>query len=68
MKVNEHMKRERRRRGLTVPQLAEKTGICESTIYGYESGARSPRLEYLIWICKAIGTTLDGYIGVDYDA
>lgn len=67
MKINEHMRQERVRRGLTVKQLSQKSGVSENSIYGYESGRQSPNLEYLIWICLALGTTVDGYIGVDYD-
>lgn len=68
MKIHEHMKQERLRRGLTVKELADKSGVSANSIYGYESGRQTPNLEYLLWICIALGTTVDGYIGVDYDA
>lgn len=67
MKTNEHMKLERVRRGLSVKKLSQASGVSTSCIDGIEAGKHSPTLFNLILICKALGTTVDGYVGVDYD-
>lgn len=42
------------RRGLTQKQLADAAGIGESTIRGYELGARYPKAEHLESIARAL--------------
>lgn len=59
----------RRRAGLTQRQLAEKTGLPQSTIGRIESGATDPRLSTLRRLLRACGFDLEvepllGY-GVD---
>jgi transcriptional regulator with XRE-family HTH domain len=59
----------RRRAGLTQRQLAEKTGVPQSTIGRIESGATDPRLSTLRRLLRACGFDLEveqvlGY-GVD---
>lgn len=41
-------------RDMTVKELAEAAGVSESTIWGAESGAYSPRLPTLLGLAKAL--------------
>ena len=41
-----------------MPELAELTGIGESTLYDYESGRTSPTLRALEKIAKAMGVRI----------
>lgn len=41
-----------------MPELAEMTGIGESTLYDYESGRTSPTLRALEKIAKAMGVRI----------
>ena len=49
----------RRRRGITLTDLAGTTGISVSTLSRLESGARRPTLELLLPLAKAYEVTLD---------
>ena len=48
----------RERAGLTQKQLAERSGIAQSTISAYESGAREPGVEALRKLLDAAGFDL----------
>lgn len=45
----------RRQRGITLADLAETTGISESTLSRLESGGRRPNLELLLPLARAYG-------------
>jgi transcriptional regulator with XRE-family HTH domain len=49
----------RRRRGTTLAQLAEATGISASTLSRLESGQRRPTLELLLRLARAHAVALD---------
>ena len=49
----------RRRRDMTLAELAGKTGISPSTLSRLESGQRRPTLELLLPLARAHGVTLD---------
>ena len=49
----------RRRRDMTLAELAVKTGISPSTLSRLESGQRRPTLELLLPLARAHGVTLD---------
>ncbi|GAA1289879.1 hypothetical protein GCM10009609_66870 [Pseudonocardia aurantiaca] len=53
----------RRRRGLTLADLAATTGISESTLSRLESGGRRPNLELLLPLARAHGVPLDELVG-----
>jgi len=48
----------RERAGLTQKQLAERSGIAQSTISAYESGKREPGVEALDRLLRAAGYEL----------
>lgn len=49
----------RKRRGLTLQQMEEITGIAFNTISRYERGAISPNAETALKIAQALGVTVD---------
>ena len=53
------MLRERSR--LTRNALANTAGISPTYIYQLESGAKSPTVEYLSYICQALGVSLSDF-------
>ncbi len=53
----------RQRRGTTLTQLAELTGISVSTLSRLESGGRKPTLELLLPLAKAYQVPLDELVG-----
>jgi transcriptional regulator with XRE-family HTH domain len=53
----------RTRRGTTLTQLAEATGISVSTLSRLESGGRKPTLELLLPLAKAHQVPLDELVG-----
>ena len=53
----------RRARGVTLAELADTTGISESTLSRLESGRRRPNLELLLPLSRAHGVPLDELVG-----
>src|SRR5579859_7107411 len=49
------LRRERRRSGLSLTEVARRAGIAKSTLSQLESGAGNPSLETLWAICVALG-------------
>ena len=49
----------RQRRGVTLSDLSEETGISTSTLSRLEAGLRRPTLEQLLPLARAYGVTLD---------
>lgn len=72
MTVGEKIKAFRKEKGLTQKQLAEKSGMIEESIRGYELGKRHPKKETLLRIAQALDVQigeLDDSLGVftEYD-
>lgn len=57
--VGPRLKRLRQRRGITLSDLSEETGISTSTLSRLEAGLRRPTLEQLLPLARAHGVTLD---------
>jgi transcriptional regulator with XRE-family HTH domain len=57
--VGPRLKRLRLRRGITLADLSEQTGISVSTLSRLEAGLRRPTLEQLLPLASAYGATLD---------
>jgi transcriptional regulator with XRE-family HTH domain len=53
----------RKKRGTTLTQLAETTGISTSTLSRLESGERRPNLELLLPLARAYQVSLDELVG-----
>jgi transcriptional regulator with XRE-family HTH domain len=61
--VGPRLRRLRERRGLTLTELAARTGISKSTLSRLESGQRKPSLELLLPLAKTHHLPLDELVG-----
>jgi len=61
--VGPRLKRLRTHRGVTLTDLAAKTGISKSTLSRLETGQRKPSLELLLPIAQAHQVALDELVG-----
>ena len=61
--VGPRLKRLRTRRGVTLTELAAKTGISKSTLSRLENGQRRPSLELLLPLSEAHQVRLDELVG-----
>jgi transcriptional regulator with XRE-family HTH domain len=61
--VGPHLRALRKRRHITLGQLAEETGISVSTLSRLESGGRKPTLELLLPLARAHCVPLDELVG-----
>jgi transcriptional regulator with XRE-family HTH domain len=53
----------RKRRGMTITEVAATTGISASTLSRLESGGRRPNLELLLPLARVYGVPLDELVG-----
>ncbi len=53
----------RRKRGMSRKELSEKTGFTETTLYRWEKGMRSPNVEAVLALCKALEVSPDELLG-----
>jgi transcriptional regulator with XRE-family HTH domain len=61
--VGPRLKRIRARRGVTLEDLAGRTGISKSTLSRLENGQRRPSLELLLPLAQAYQVPLDDLVG-----
>src|SRR3954466_14725023 len=61
--VGPRLKRIRKDRGVTLTDLAERTGISKSTLSRLENGQRKPSLELLLPLAHAYRVPLDDLVG-----
>ncbi|MFF3947446.1 helix-turn-helix domain-containing protein [Streptomyces sp. NPDC001902] len=61
--VGPRLRELRRRRGMTLAELAERTGINESTLSRLEGGSRKPTLELLLTLAEVHAVPLDELVG-----
>ncbi|MDJ1131490.1 helix-turn-helix domain-containing protein [Streptomyces iconiensis] len=61
--VGPRLRELRRTRGSTLADLAEATGISESTLSRLEGGGRKPNLELLLPLAQFYGVPLDELVG-----
>src|SRR5215203_64268 len=61
--VGPRLRELRTKRGVTLTQLSETTGISVSTLSRLESGHRRPTLELLLPLARAYGVQLDDLVG-----
>jgi len=61
--VGPRLRELRHRRGLTLADLAERTGISESTLSRLEGGSRKPTLELLLPLAEVYAVPLDDLVG-----
>jgi transcriptional regulator with XRE-family HTH domain len=61
--VGPRLRRVRKDRGVTLTDLAERTGISKSTLSRLENGQRRPSLELLLPLAQAYRVPLDDLVG-----
>lgn len=61
MNVGERITQLRKEKGLTVNKLANLAGVSQSYLRDIELGNKQPTVEYLSYICDALGTTLEAF-------
>lgn len=61
--VGPRLKQVRAQRGVTLTDLAERTGISKSTLSRLENGQRRPSLELLLPLAQAYRVPLDDLVG-----
>jgi transcriptional regulator with XRE-family HTH domain len=61
--VGPRLRRVRNERGVTLTDLAERTGISKSTLSRLENGQRRPSLELLLPLAQAYRVPLDDLVG-----
>ncbi|MDR1254117.1 MAG: helix-turn-helix domain-containing protein [Oscillospiraceae bacterium] len=57
----------RKKRNMTQAQLANKLGVCPSTVGMYEQGRREPDNETLKKICYMLSVSVDRILGLRMD-
>lgn len=61
------LKKVRELKGLSVPQLSEKSGIPKGTLWGWEAGRRSPDPSELLYLSEVLGCSIHKIVtGEDY--
>lgn len=63
MEIARRIKLLRERKGLKQNTLANLAGVSPTYIYQLEHGEKSPTVEYLAYICDALGITLEQFFG-----
>lgn len=61
--VGPRLRELRRRRGITLAELGQRTGISESTLSRLEGGSRKPTLELLLPLAEVYAVPLDHLVG-----
>lgn len=60
----EKLREIRKKRGLTLPKLADMVGVTQFSIIRWERGTTSPTSEKLIALADALGVTPNDLLGV----
>lgn len=64
MDIGNRIKELRIKMGLTQDQLADKCSLSKNAIWNYENNKRSPSIEILDKIAKALGVTINDLLGI----
>ena len=59
MAFSENLRKLREEKGISQAKLAEKLGISQMAVYGYETGIRVPNVLLACCIAEALGTTVE---------
>ncbi len=64
LSMHTQLKEWREKRGLSLRQLAERSGVHHMSLFRLESGKLDPQLSTLLKLCGALGITLNQLVGV----
>lgn len=64
-RLHHRLKKKMQEKGLSQRKLSLMTGITEAAISKYVSGARTPHIEIVGKLAKALDTTSDYLLGID---
>lgn len=59
MEVGERIRFFREKKKMTKNELANRAGVSPTYIYQLEKGEKSPTVEYLGYVCEALGVSLN---------
>lgn len=59
MNIHENIKKARKAAGVTQKELAEAVGVYQKDISRWENGERTPSVEAIAGICKALKVSAD---------
>jgi transcriptional regulator with XRE-family HTH domain len=62
VKMNVHIKRIRKQKGLSQIELGNRIGVSQQVITNYERGIREPNIETLLKIAGALDVTVEAII------
>lgn len=62
MKLGESMMRTRIKHGVSIPELAKKTGLSESSIRNWEKDRNVPNILFVEAMADVMGISIDEYI------
>jgi DNA-binding Xre family transcriptional regulator len=68
VRVGWNLRLERERQGMSLRALADRSGIAAPNLSTFETGRVSPRLETLVRIADALGTTVAALVTVQLDS
>lgn len=68
VEVGKRIKYFREKRGYTKNKLSELAGVSPTYIYQIENGEKCPTVEYLDFICFALGITLSDFFFKEFDS
>ena len=58
----DNLRKERKKRGMSIQELAQLSGIAEQKLQGYEEGIREVPLEDFVHLVNALHTTADALL------
>lgn len=59
------LRAERKRKGLTIKDMAQKVGICQNSLSSYERGRNEPSMFILGILAETLGVSMDYLAGKD---
>lgn len=62
-RIGRNIRKKRVESGWTYNHMYAETGIQRQTIFYWENGERSPRVDMLLWMCKKTGWKLSEILG-----
>lgn len=62
MEFNKKLKNAREQKGMTQAELGQIAGVAQATICDIETGAKKPKLETAVKLCRALNVKLEDMV------